>query len=179
MKTTEVVYRGKVITVARRFEPETPSAFFEMVRHPGSTAIVALTPEGKLLLVDQYREAIDAYLFEIPAGKLEPGEAPEVCARRELEEETGFRAGKMEELCELLMTPGYCDERIHIFVATELAPSKTNLDENEILTPVEMEPGVALRMIDDGRIQDAKTVAGILEFVRKKKWSLSAGGPTE
>jgi ADP-ribose pyrophosphatase len=169
MKVTEVVYRGKVISVARRFEPETPSAFFEVVKHPGSTAIVAVTQEGKLLLVDQYREAVDGYLFEIPAGKLEPGEAPESCAHRELEEETGFRAGRLEKLCELLMTPGYCDERIHIFVATELVPSKSNLDENEILTPVEIELEETLRMIDEGRIQDAKTVAGILEFVRKKK----------
>jgi ADP-ribose pyrophosphatase len=173
MKVTEVVYEGKVISVARKFEPENPSAFFEMVRHPGSTAVVAVTPDGKLLLVDQYREAVDGFLLEIPAGKLEPNEDPETCAVRELEEETGYRAGNMEKLCEVFMTPGYCDEIIHIFAATELTPSESNLDENEILTPVELGFTEALKMIDDGRIRDAKTVAGILEFIRKRKWSLS------
>jgi len=76
----------------------------------------------------------------------------------------------------MFMTPGYCDEKIHIFAAADLAPSVTSPDEDEILAPVEVELNEAMRMIDDGRIQDAKTVAGILEFVRKKKWSLGPGG---
>ncbi|KPJ60509.1 MAG: hypothetical protein AMJ46_05720 [Latescibacteria bacterium DG_63] len=173
MRVTEVVYEGKVVSVTRSYEPGKPSAFFETVRHPGSTAVVALTEEGKLLLVDQYREAIDGFLLEIPAGKLEPNEDPEVCARRELEEETGYKAGTMEKLCEFFTTPGYCNESIQIFVASGLKPSKSNLDEHEVLTPVEMKVSKALTMIDDGRIRDAKTIAGILAFARKKKWSLS------
>jgi ADP-ribose pyrophosphatase len=176
MKISETVYDGKVIKVVRRFEKERPQSFFEMVKHPGSAAIVALTEKGKLLLVNQYREATGEFLLEIPAGKLEPGERPETCAYRELEEETGYRAGSLEELCSMFMTPGYCDEKIHIFAAADLAPSVTSPDEDEILAPVEVELNEAMRMIDDGRIQDAKTVAGILEFVRKKKWSLGPGG---
>ncbi|UCF77956.1 MAG: NUDIX hydrolase [Candidatus Eiseniibacteriota bacterium] len=175
MKVSEVVYRGKVVNVARSFERENPSAFFEIVEHPGSAAVVALTGKGKLLLVDQYREAVGGYLLEIPAGKLEREEDPATCAARELEEETGYRAGSMEKLFELFTTPGYCNENIHFFVATGLVASKSNPDENEVLEPVELEVGEALEMIDDGRIRDAKTVAGILEFVRRRKWSLHPG----
>jgi ADP-ribose pyrophosphatase len=175
MKVTEIVYNGKVIKVLRRFDEERPQNFFEMVKHPGSAAIVALTGNGGLLLVNQYREATGEFLLEIPAGKLESGEPPEACAYRELEEETGYRAGSLEKLCSMFMTPGYCDEKIHIFAASNLVASVSNPDEDEVLSPVEVELEEALRMIDDGRIQDAKTVAGVLEFVRKKKWSLGSG----
>jgi len=176
MKVSETVYSGKVITVVRRFDDGTPKSYFEMVKHPGSAAVVAVTEQGRLLLVNQFREATGGFLLEIPAGKLEQGEPPEDCAHRELEEETGFRAEALERLCSMFVTPGYCDERIHIFSATGLIPSKTSLDEDEVLTPVEVDFTEALRMIDDGRIQDAKTIAGILEYARKKKWSLSRNG---
>jgi ADP-ribose pyrophosphatase len=175
MKISETVYDGKLVKVVRRFEKETPESFLEIVKHPGAAAVVALTRTGKLLLVSQYREATGGVMLEIPAGKLEPGESPETCALRELEEETGYRAGSVEELCSMFMSPGYCDEKIHIFAAAELEPSVASPDDDEEVAPVEVEVDEAMRMIDDGRIQDAKTVAGILEFARKKKWSLSRG----
>ena len=173
MRVTDVAYSGKVISVVRTYESGNPSAYFEIVRHPGSAAVVAVTDEGRLLLVNQYREAIGSYVLEIPAGKLEAGEAPEICAARELEEETGKRARSLEKLCEFFVTPGYSDEKIRIFSAMGLERSQTNLDEDEVLSPVEIDFTDALRMIDDGKIEDAKTIAGILAFARKKKWSLS------
>jgi len=176
MRVIDVAYSGKVISVVRSYESERPSAYFEMVRHPGSAAIVAVTDEGKLLLVNQYREAIGQYVLEIPAGKLEAGEAPETCASRELEEETGHRARSIEKLCEFFVTPGYSDEKIRIFSALGLERTKSNLEEDEVLSLVEVDLADALTMIDDGRIEDAKTIAGILEFTRKKKWSLSSRG---
>jgi ADP-ribose pyrophosphatase len=176
MKVTDVVYSGRVISVVRTYESEKPSAYFEMVRHPGSAAVVAVTEEGRLLLVNQYREAIGDYVLEIPAGKLESGEAAEDCAHRELEEETGHRARCLEKLCECFVTPGYSDERIRIFSATGLERSQSKLDEDEVLSPAEVNFADAFTMIDDGRIHDAKTIAGILQFARKKKWSLSFKG---
>ncbi len=173
MKTSETVYEGRLVRVEKRFEKGSPQNFLEVVRHPGAAAVVALTPAGKLLLVSQYREATGGVLLEIPAGKLEPGEAPETCAYRELEEETGYRAGSLEPLCSMFVSPGYCDERIHIFAAAKLEPVTARPDEDEDVSPVEIEVNEALRMIDDGRIEDAKTVAGVLEFARKKKWSLA------
>jgi len=176
MKISETVYDGRLVKVVKRFEESSPQSYLEIVKHPGAAAVVALTAEGKLLLVSQYREATGGVLLEIPAGKLEPGERPETCAFRELEEETGYRAGSLEKLCEMFMSPGYCDEKIHIFAAAGLEPSVANPDDDEDVAPVEVELAEAMRMIDDGRIQDAKTVAGVLEFVRKRKWSISRGG---
>lgn len=175
MKTSETVYDGRLIKVVRRYEKGSPQKYLEIVRHPGAAGVVALTAAGKVLLVRQYREAAGGALLEIPAGKLEPGERPEACAQRELEEETGYKAGSMDKLCEMFMSPGYCDEKIHIFAAAGLAPSSVDPDEDEEIAPVEVEVDEAMRMIDDGRIQDAKTVAGILQFARKKKWSLTLG----
>jgi len=174
MKVSDVAYKGKVISVVRTYEPERPAAFFEMVRHPGSAAIVAVTEENKVVLVNQLREAIGKYVLEIPAGKLEPGEEPQTCAYRELEEETGYRARSLEKLCEFFVTPGYSDEKIRIFCTQDLERTKSRLEEDEILSVVEVDISEVLRMIDDGRIEDAKTIASVLEFVRKKKWSLSS-----
>ena len=172
MKVMDVVYEGKVISVLRTYEPEAPSAYFEMVKHPGSAAVVAVTDQGKFLLVNQYREAIGRYVLEIPAGKLEPGEASEACAYRELEEETGYKARTLEKLFEFYVTPGYSNEKIAVFCAMGLERTKSKLDADEVLSLTEVDAADALTMIDDGRIEDAKTIAGILEFARKKKWSL-------
>ncbi len=178
MKVTETVYSGRVIKVLRRADQQRPDRYFEMVAHPGSAAVVAVTEGGRLVLVNQFREAVGGFLLEIPAGKLETGEPPDGCARRELEEETGYLAGRLEEMCSMFVTPGYCDEKIHIFSASGLTPSTANPDDDEVLAPVEVDFVEALRMIDDGRIRDAKTIVGILEYVRKNKWSLGgASGP--
>ena len=95
-----------------------------LIRHPGAAAVVPFLDDGRVLLIRQYRFAADGVIWEVPAGKREPGEAPEVCAARELEEETGYRAGRLERTGEILTTPGFSDEVIHLFCAFDLTPGR-------------------------------------------------------
>ncbi len=121
----------------------------DLVRHPGAAAVVALTETGKIVLVRQYRTAIDRVTVEIPAGKLDPGEDPLDCAKRELLEETGFSAGRIQYLTTIATTPGFCDEVIHIYMATGLTFSGANPDDDEFV-----ETGFSA-----GRIQYLTTIA--------------------
>lgn len=134
----------------------------DILRHPGAAAIVPVTDTGGVILIDQYRHAIGTRIWEIPAGTLNDGEAPEDCARRELIEETGVSAGRFEKLGEITPVPGYADERIHLFLATDLTPARQQLDPDEVLQVHEVAFAEALAMIEDGRIQDAKTICGLL-----------------
>lgn len=135
-----------------------------VVEHPGAAAVVALDPEGRLVMVLQYRYPIGSELLEIPAGKLDPGEAPRDCAMRELAEETGFMAASLIPLGTMYTTPGFCDEQIHLFWASGLSPAGAGhaLDPDELLKVELLAPPVALKMAGEGRISDAKTVCGIL-----------------
>ena len=133
----------------------------EFVEHPGAAAVVALLDESKVLLLKQYRHALKDYIWEIPAGTLDPKESVTDCARRELIEETGFSAVRWQELGEITPVPGYSNERIHIFLASELQPARQHLDKDEIIDVHEVEYGRALEMIGRGEIQDAKSIAGI------------------
>lgn len=135
---------------------------FEIVRHPGAAAVVPLADDGRVLLVEQLRYAANAsYLFEVPAGKLAPGEAPEACARRELEEEAGVRARELVPLLPLWVTPGFCDERIWLFLARGLEPGTQALEADEVLRVHPVALGDALAMIGRGEITDAKTIAAL------------------
>ena len=134
----------------------------DVVRHPGAVAVVALTEMGKIALVRQYRTSLDRVTVEIPAGKLEPGEDPLDCARRELKEETGFVAGKIAYLTTIASSAGFTDELIHLYLATQLSFEGAEPDEDEFLN-VELVP--VSELVDavlDGKIQDAKTVVGAL-----------------
>lgn len=132
-----------------------------MVRHPGSTAIVPLLDDNTVVMERQYRHAVGKYLLEIPAGTLEPGELPLDCAKRELEEETGFVATRMLELGSVHIIPAYSDEIIHLYIARGLTPSRQKLDQDEILE-VECYPfEQTIEMITDGRITDALTVLSL------------------
>ena len=134
----------------------------DIVRHPGAAAVVALTESGKIVLVRQYRTAIDRVTVEIPAGKLDPGEDPLDCAKRELHEETGFRAGRIRFLTSIVTTCGFCDEIIHIYLATKLEFDAPDPDDDEFVN-VDLVP--LHELIDavlDGKIEDAKTVVGAL-----------------
>jgi 8-oxo-dGTP pyrophosphatase MutT (NUDIX family) len=133
----------------------------EIIRHPGAAAMVPIVENQRVLLLKQYRYAVDAYIWEIPAGTLEAGEDPEQCARRELVEETGYSGRRFEKLVELTPLPAYSDERIHIYLATGLVPAKQNLDADELLSvhPIGLEQ--ALEMIGEGKIQDAKSIVGL------------------
>ncbi len=133
----------------------------DVIRHPGAAAIVPFLDRNTLLLLKQYRHAAGGFIWEIPAGTIDSGESPLTCARRELMEETGFSAGHMEKLGEITPLPAYSDERIHIFTATDLTPSRQHLDQDEILDVHRVSFDDALLMVRDNQIQDAKTISGL------------------
>ena len=162
-------YSGRVISLdvdTVRF-PDGSEGEMEMVRHPGASAIVPFLsdptgPDPQLLLIKQYRYAALDFLYEIPAGRLDPDEAPAVCARRELQEETGCTAGTLEHMHTMFTTPGFTDEKIHLFLAFDLVRGEANREADEFIS-VEVVPLTqALEMVRDGRIKDAKTALGIL-----------------
>ncbi len=134
----------------------------EVVRHPGAAAMVPLLENGKVVLVRQYRHAVDRFVLEIPAGTLEAEEEPIACAQRELVEETGYAAEDFEILAAILPAPGYTDEQIHIYLATGLAPAEQDLQDDEVLELEHIDFEEALAMIARGEIQDGKTIAGLL-----------------
>jgi ADP-ribose pyrophosphatase len=134
----------------------------EVVRHPGAAAMVPLLDDGNVVLVKQYRHAVNNYLWEIPAGTLEPDEEPMACAERELVEETGYEATNFDKLTEILPAPGYTDEHIHIFLATGLTLAEQRLEDDEVLTVQPTPFDKAIEMIKTGEIQDAKTIVGLL-----------------
>jgi ADP-ribose pyrophosphatase len=133
----------------------------ELIEHPGAAAIVPFLDDHRILLLNQYRHALKQYIWEIPAGTLDPREDVITCARRELIEETGHSANGWHKLGEITPLPGYSDERIHIFLATELQPAEQHLDEDEIISVQEVEFKHALDMIGEAEIQDAKSIAGL------------------
>jgi ADP-ribose pyrophosphatase len=163
------VYSGKIISVDRdtvRF-PNGSVGELEMVRHPGASAVVPFLSsidgeDPQLLLLKQYRYAAEQYLYEIPAGRLEPGEDPRHCAVRELREETGCTAGQIEFLVTMYTTPGFTDERIHLFMATDLERGDTAHEADEFMTVETVTLSQALQLIKEGRIPDGKSALGIL-----------------
>jgi ADP-ribose pyrophosphatase len=163
------VYTGKVISLdvdTVRF-PDGSSGELEMIRHPGASAVIPFLsdPGGddpQVLLIRQYRYAADGYVFEIPAGRLNPGEDPRDCAMRELKEETGCTAQRMDYLTTMLTTPGFTDEKIHLYMATELSVGETKHEADEFLDLQPMALSRALEMVKSGEIRDGKTALGLL-----------------
>jgi ADP-ribose pyrophosphatase len=138
----------------------------EVVRHPGAAAIVALTPSKEVVLVRQMRQAVRQDLLEIPAGILDvSGETSEECARRELAEETGYRASSVTHLASILTSPGFADERIDLFLARDVEPGGEATDDG--VEAVLMSFDEAVEAIGEGRIRDAKTVTGLLLATRR------------
>ena len=133
----------------------------EIIRHPGAAAIVPVMDDDTVLLLKQYRHAVGGFIWEIPAGTLEPGEDARRCAERELTEETGYVARHFEKLAQITPLPAYSDERIHLFLATNLTKAAQNLDEDELLFVHRVDLRQAIKMIAKGEIQDAKTIAGL------------------
>ncbi len=132
-----------------------------IVRHPGSTAVVPLFDDNTVLMERQYRHAVEDYLLEIPAGTIEPGELPLDCARRELEEETGYVAADLIEISRLFILPAYSDEKIHLYLARDLSMSGQKLDKDEIIDIVTYPLEDAMKLIDDGKITDALTILAL------------------
>ncbi len=158
------LYNGKIFDVVleKVTLPNGAVKNREIVRHPGAAAMVPLLDDGMVVLIKQYRHAVGQFLWEIPAGTLEPDEAPIECARRELVEETGYEASSFDKLAEILPAPGYTDEHIHIFLVTGLKLAEQKLEDDEILEARPTPFDTALEMITDGEIQDAKTMVGLL-----------------
>jgi ADP-ribose pyrophosphatase len=138
----------------------------DVVRHPGASAVVPFPLEDEVLLIHQWRHAAGGRIWEVPAGKLD-GEAPEVCARRELEEEAGMRAGRLEPLGAIWTTPGFTDERIHLFAAFELEPVERRLDPDEVIDVVRVPLARALEMVWSGELSDAKSALALVQAAHR------------
>ena len=166
---SERIHSGKIVKLDRdtvRY-PNGSEAQLEIIRHSGASAVVPFLtdPEGddpQLLLLRQYRYAADGFIYEIPAGRLDPGEAPAECAARELKEETGCTAESIVPLITMLTTPGFTDELIHLFLATGLSHGETAREEDEFADVVVMRLSEALELIQKGNIPDGKTALAIL-----------------
>src|SRR5882724_6109564 len=162
LSSTEV-FAGRVFSVSVDAIHEGDKTYQrEVVHHPGSAVIVPVFDDGTIALVRQYRHPAVRYLLEAPAGTLRRGEAPEEGAKRELEEELGVVSGRLEKLSEFFVSPGFCGEKMWIYLATELTETKQQLDDDEILAVVRIPFSQALSMITTGEIEDAKTIIGVM-----------------
>lgn len=161
---SQLIYDGKVVHlyVDTVMLPNDSTTRREIVRHGGAVAIVPIDAEGRAVLVRQYRYAAGRVLLEIPAGTLEAGESPDVCAVRELQEETGYRPGKLQKIGGVFVAPGYTTEYIHLYLATELVPSRLDADDDEFLEVLHLPIADVLTRIKHGEIADAKTISAIL-----------------
>lgn len=167
--STRRVYTGRILNLdvdTVRF-PDGSEGDLEMIRHPGAAAVVPLAsdpagPDPVILMIRQYRYAAGGPLWEIPAGRLDQGEAPEACAHRELREEAGVTAGRLDRLTTIWTTPGFTDEAIHLFLAQDLKAATAAREPDEFIEVVPRPLSEVLAGIRDGEIRDGKTVAGIL-----------------
>jgi ADP-ribose pyrophosphatase len=167
---SRLVHDGRIVHLSVdtvRF-PNGSVGELEFIRHSGAAAVLPIVggvddPDPEVVLVRQYRYATGGYIYEVPAGRPErTGEEWEVCARRELEEETGFRAGNLQYLTAIYTTPGFTDERIHLFLATDLIAGDTRFDDDEFMETARMPLSRALELVRSGEISDAKTICTLL-----------------
>jgi len=168
VRSRELVFKGNHIQVRVDQVMDADGKVWakEIVVHPGAVCVVAILDNGELVLVRQYRHAVGQDLLEICAGGLNPGEDPLEAAQRELEEETGYRAAKIVERARFWTTPGFTTEFMYLYEATGLVKTQINPDEDEVIDVVTVRRDEALRMIDDGRIQDAKSILGLLRILQ-------------
>jgi ADP-ribose pyrophosphatase len=163
---TKVIYTGKVIQLRLdTYLLGNKTKVFEIIHHPGAAVILPIDSEGRILLVQQWRRAAGDVILELPAGTLEEKEDPMICAKRELQEETGFAAKKMTPLGGFFSAPGFCDEYLHLFLAEDLYSSPLPQDDDEMIDLVAVTVKEAKKMIEQNEIRDAKTVAGILRYL--------------
>ena len=166
--SSETVFKGKIYNIERDIItlPDGRTTSRETVRHNGAAAMVAVDDDGKILFVRQYRHSAGTETLEIPAGTLEKGEDPYDCAVRELEEETGYKCEKMEFMLKFYSSIGFCDEVLHIYLATGLKEGKTNPDDDEFIELERYTPEEAIKMIFAGEIADSKTIASVFAYAR-------------
>lgn len=165
----ELVHKGTVIDYYQdsiEIDGE-KLALFDFVGHNGASAMIPVDSEGNIIMVKQYRNAIDQYTLEIPAGGLNPGEDSKSCAIRECEEETGYKAGETHHLIDIYTTVAFSNEKICIYYTNDLSRSNQNLDEDEFVTVERYSIDELVKMIYEGEIMDAKTISGILAYKNK------------
>ncbi len=161
-KKSSVFFRGKLIELRRGLKtlPDKRKVYMEEVSHPGASLTVPVK-DGKIIFIRQYRAVVDEYIWELPAGILSPGERPVECAVRELEEETGYLSLSVVKLGAIYTSPGFCDEKINVFLAVcgERGPVKR--DEHEMITVRKFSPDQVRKMLKNGRITDSKTISAL------------------
>ncbi len=162
--STKQIYQGNIISVeCQTVElPDGREAPRDIVRHPGASVVIPLSDDGQLYMVKQYRKPIDSISLEIPAGKLDHGEDPMVCAERELKEETGLKAEHIRHLLSIHSTPGFSNEILHMYLATGLSEGEACADEDEFITSEKIPVDLLVNMVMKGEITDAKSIIGIL-----------------
>ena len=173
---SEVVYTGPLFRVTKDsiVEPDGARSVRDVVRHNGSVVVLAMDNSKNkkdpwIVMERQYRHAANGFLWELPAGKLEPGEDPLAGAQRELEEETGYRAKKWKPLAEFFASPGFLGESMKVFLAEGLTPGQTNFDEDENIELRLVKLSDVLKLIYSGEVQDGKTMAIVLYYTQRKK----------
>lgn len=166
----ELIHKGAIIDYYQDTMriPNGNTAKWDFIKHKGAAAVVAVKEDGRLLMVRQYRNALERETLEIPAGGLNGTEEPtDIAAARELEEETGYTAGKMELLISLYTTVAFCNEKIDVYVATDLRKSKQHLDDDEFLDVESHDIEELIQAVYDCRIQDGKTISALLAYYNK------------
>lgn len=165
------IYQGRIINLVKRTVELSNGrkALREIVEHPGAVAILAQVGPSSIWCVEQFRAPIGQILLEIPAGKLERGETPETCARRELSEETGFTAEHWVQLFDFYTSPGFANERIYLFHATGMKPGQVHLDEDEFMFGRAYHRHELMKMLDNGQIRDAKTLIALQWWLRREE----------
>lgn len=168
-KTTDerIVYKGKIYSILLdTIElPNGKTIERERLKYPKAACILAITDEGNILMEKQYRTLLNKYIYELPAGKVEDGETPKDAVIRELEEETGYKAGKLEHYTDLYTVASFSNEPIYIFKATELKKTKQNLEEDEFLDVYEMSPDEIKKLLEENKLVDAKTSAVVARYL--------------
>jgi len=162
----KILYQGRILDLAHEVHrmPDDRESGFEIIRHPGGAAALPVLDDGRLLLIRQFRPAAQDYIYEIPAGRLEVGEDPAGCVERELEEEVGYRPQQLESLGYVYSSIGFCNEQIHLFIATKLQQTQTAHEPDEFIEPLVVTLNEALDMISAGTITDAKTQIALLRY---------------
>lgn len=170
-QSEELLYQGRILDLARETHrmPDGRKARFEVVQHPGGAAALPVLADGRIILIRQFRPAATDYILELPAGRLEAGETAAECVDREIQEEIGYQAANIDPLGYVYSSVGFCNEKIHLFIASDLTPCATALEPDEFIEPVIMSLDEALGLIERGELIDAKTQITLLRYALSQK----------